>query len=206
MLKNSVKIQVKKQAGNFMNQDPSSTIVSFNDENLILVDKDDSVLGYKKKDECHEDGGILHRAFSIFIFNDNRELLLQKRSRDKLLWPLFWSNSCCSHPRQGETVDFAVERRLQEELGIKANVRYVYKFQYQARFKNIGSENELCYVFFGFYNEKISYNSSEIDEIRFIKIDDLTAEIAANPAGFTPWFKMEWEKITGLYLDDIPAK
>ena len=96
----------------------SHNVVSFDNEKLILVDKYDNVLGYKSKAECHEGEGILHRAFSIFIFNDKNQLLLQKRSAKKLLWPLYWSNSCCSHPRKGENYETATHRRLKEELGL----------------------------------------------------------------------------------------
>ena len=100
-----------------------NNVVSFDDEKLILVDKDDNVLGYKDKLSCHEGDGILHRAFSIFIFNKKKQLLLQKRSDQKLLWPLFWSNSCCSHPRQGEDYETAIHRRLKEELNIDTELK-----------------------------------------------------------------------------------
>jgi isopentenyl-diphosphate Delta-isomerase len=105
----------------------SSRTVSFDDENLVLVDKDDQAIGYKKKNQCHHNNGVLHRAFSILIFNDNNELLLQKRSRNKLLWPLFWSNSCCSHPRQGESLHQATQRRMNEELGFNTALKFIFK-------------------------------------------------------------------------------
>ena len=94
-------------------------IVSFDDEKLILVDESDNILGYETKVKAHEGIGILHRAFSLFIFNDKKELLIQKRSQDKPLWPMFWANSVCSHPRKGEEYDTAIHRRLKEELGIE---------------------------------------------------------------------------------------
>ena len=103
--------------------------VSFDDEMLILVNPKDEEIGWEDKARCHLGDGILHRAFSIFIFNDNNELLIQKRSDQKLLWPLFWSNSCCSHPRKGEKIESAAQRRMEEELGIKTRLKYLYKSQ-----------------------------------------------------------------------------
>src|SRR3970282_2858021 len=95
-------------------------IVSNDSEELILVDEHDREIGFKSKSECHTDKGVLHRAFSIFVFNGNNELLLQKRSPAKLLWPNYWSNACCSHPRRGERMEHAVTRRLHQELRFKS--------------------------------------------------------------------------------------
>ena len=113
-------------------------VVSFEDEKLILVDENDNAIGYENKDVCHNGAGILHRAFSIFIFNSNNELLLQQRHTDKRLWGAFWSNSCCSHPRKGESYPQATVRRLKEELGLDTKLRYLYRFQYQASFGDKG--------------------------------------------------------------------
>ena len=113
---------------------------------LILVDESDEELGFKSKSECHQGNGQLHRAFSVFIFNPSGELLIQKRSRDKALWDLHWSNSCCSHPQKNEQMQLAVKRRLKEELGIECPVHYLYKFTYHAKYKDVGSEHELCHV------------------------------------------------------------
>ena len=180
-------------------------IVSFENELLILVDGNDNEKGYDTKDVCHNDAGILHRAFSIFIFNDKKELLLQKRSGEKRLWPLFWSNSCCSHPRKGESYEYATARRLQEELGLKTNLTYLYKFQYQAQYKNEGSENELCSVFIGKSNKAPVVNDTEIAEWKYISLDELDAQLAENPDVFTPWFKMEWRELKLKYLEQILA-
>src|SRR3984957_14561184 len=116
---------------------------------LILVDEADRSLGVLSKALCHEGRGILHRAFSLLIFNERGELLIQQRSASKRLWPLFWSNSCCSHPRGEETMEAATQRRMLEELGITCSLRFLYKFQYQAQFDATGAENELCSVFIG---------------------------------------------------------
>ncbi|MCK5034005.1 MAG: isopentenyl-diphosphate Delta-isomerase [Calditrichia bacterium] len=181
----------------------SQNVVSFDDEKLILVDKNDNVLGYESKFDCHENDGILHRAFSIFIFNDRNQLLLQKRSNQKLLWPLFWSNSCCSHPRKGEDFKTAIHRRLKEELGIDTDLKYLFKFQYQAAFEDKGSENELCSVYIGRSDDNIIVNENEIAELKFIDIDQMEKEMEKHPEYFTPWFKMEWDRIIKEFKNDI---
>ncbi len=173
------------------------------EQKLIIVDPEDRILGFKNRNECHKGNGILHRAFSIFIFNDKKELLLQKRSKAKLLWPLFWSNSACSHPWVGEAFNETVRIRLMEELGIKAPLRFLFKFQYQARYRDVGSENEICSVFIGKTNETIRPNKHEIDDWKFIGISELNANIQKYPNQYTPWFKIEWERIQEEYLITI---
>jgi isopentenyl-diphosphate delta-isomerase len=178
-----------------------SRIVSFDNEPLILVDRHDKVLGYKTKVECHKGTGILHRAFSIFIFDSRKQLLIQQRSMQKLLWPLFWSNSCCSHPRKGETYEDAVNRRLLEELGIETQLVYLYKFVYQARFENIGSEYELCSVYLGSSDQPPVVNPNEIADWKYIAPEQLDEHMALNPDDYSPWFKMEWHSIRTEYID-----
>ncbi len=177
--------------------------VSFDDEPLILVNEQDEVVGYLDKASCHVGDGVLHRAFSIFIFNDKGELLLQQRSDQKWLWPLFWSNSCCSHPRKGEDMETAIHRRLQEELGFDAPLHYLYKFQYHARYNERGSENELCYVYIGKYDGSVQVNPNEIAAWRWISPEALEQEMAQHPERFTPWFKMEWERIRNEFWERI---
>src|SRR5271168_4249843 len=116
-------------------------------DTLILVDAADCRLGSMSKARCHEGRGVLHRAFSLLIFNGDGELLLQQRAPSKRLWPLYWSNSCCSHPRGAESMEMATRRRLYEELGIRCDLQFLFKFQYQAQFETAGSEQELCSVF-----------------------------------------------------------
>ncbi|MEE9119562.1 MAG: isopentenyl-diphosphate Delta-isomerase [Calditrichia bacterium] len=181
----------------------NNEIVSFNDEKLIVVDENDTIIDYKSKIECHRGNGILHRAFSIFIFNDLGQLILQKRSGQKLLWPLYWSNSCCSHPRKGETLDTAIHRRLEQELGIDTDLIYLYTFKYQVSFKEVGSENELCAVYIGKSDESVQVNENEIAEWRYLDPNDLTREVVDHPENFTPWFKMEWTKLTTEFMDKI---
>lgn len=177
----------------------NNTIVSFENERLILVDENDTICGYETKDKCHDGEGILHRAFSLFIFNSKGELLLQKRASGKRLWPLIWSNSCCSHPREGEDYAYATQRRLQEELGLQTALDYLYKFSYSAKWKDLGSERELCSVFIGHSDETPQINETEIAEWKFISPDELNRELKNNPDSYSPWFKMEWAEIQNNY-------
>ncbi|MFQ6004401.1 MAG: isopentenyl-diphosphate Delta-isomerase [Woeseia sp.] len=170
-------------------------IVSFESEELILVDSGDNEVGYLSKDKCHDGDGVLHRAFSLFVFNTDGELLLQQRSAGKRLWPLFWSNSVCSHPRKGETMEVATRRRLHEELDIEAELEFVYKFPYQAQFGEHGSENELCSVYLGETGQSFSANTNEIAAARYISREALENEVMTKPGQFTPWFRMEWERL-----------
>jgi isopentenyl-diphosphate delta-isomerase len=165
-------------------------------DTLILVDEADRGVGHLSKALCHEGRGILHRAFSLLIFNGSGELLLQQRASSKRLWPLFWSNSCCSHPRTGETLAAATQRRLQEELGIQCPLHFLFKFQYQAQFDETGAEHELCSVFIGRTTDPIRLNSEEILAHRWVSPAGLQAEMAGQGASnFTPWFMLEWARI-----------
>lgn len=181
----------------------NNQVVSFDDEKLILVDENDNVLGYEIKAKAHENDGMLHRAFSLFIFNDKKELLIQKRAQQKPLWPLFWANSVCSHPRKGEDYETAIHRRLKEELGIDTHLHVLYKFQYQARFDEVRSENELCSVYIGKSGEEIIANPNEIAEWNFVDLTQLKIDITENPLKYTPWFKMEFEEIRNSYMPKI---
>lgn len=178
-------------------------VVSFDDEKLILVDELDNITGYETKDICHNGQGILHRAFSIFIFNSKNELLLQQRDSSKRLWGNYWSNSCCSHPRKGESYEVATVRRLQEELGLKADLKFLFKFQYQATFGKEGSENELCSVYIGRSDQAPLVNKTEISDWKYISIDELNKDLQTNPESYTPWFKMEWQRMMDEHLEDI---
>jgi isopentenyl-diphosphate delta-isomerase len=170
---------------------------------LILVDHDDREIGFRSKEECHQGQGILHRAFSVFLFNDAGEILLQQRSGHKPLWPLYWSNSCCSHPRQGETVEFASRRRVREELGLDTALEFLYKFEYHAPFGDVGSERELCHVFAGHTSGAAAVDPDEIAAVRYISPEGLTQEIEADQSRFTPWMKMEWARLRAEFLNVI---
>jgi len=180
-------------------------VVSNASEELILVDELDREIGFKAKTDCHLGRGILHRAFSIFVFNSDNELLLQKRSLSKMLWPGYWSNTCCSHPRRGEVMSDAVTRRLEQELGFECPLEYLYKFKYQAQFGVWGAEHEVCSVYFGRYDGPVDVNVNEIAAWRFVGVDALERELNAKPDTFTPWFKMEWVHIQANYLNGMLA-
>lgn len=170
-------------------------VVSSEAEELILVDDEDREIGHDSKAQAHDGRGVLHRAFSLFIFNDAGELLLQQRSSRKRLWPLYWSNSCCSHPRRGENMEVAIERRLAQELGLSSELRFLYKFKYHAQFDDLGAERELCWVYGGFANGAVHANATEVAAWRYVAPAELDAEIARNPERFTPWLTLEWERI-----------
>lgn len=173
-------------------------------DNIILVDSQNEILGVASKNRCHDGKGILHRAFSVFVFNENSELLLQKRAVTKRLWPGYWSNSCCSHPYPGESNLSATSRRLKEELGISCK-KYseLYNFEYQASYRSQGSENELCFVVICRFDGTLAVNNDEVSETRWISLTDLEREIKNNPDQFTPWFKIEYTELSSTYIQRI---
>jgi isopentenyl-diphosphate delta-isomerase len=173
----------------------SRDVVSFDDEPLILVDEHDREVGFLDKASAHLGQGVLHRAFSLFVFNPQGELLLQQRASGKRLWPGFWSNTCCSHPRRGETMEKAIHRRLDEELGLQCPLQFLFKFEYQAQFDAEGAEHELCGVYAGRSAARPTVNINEISALRYISPDALDAEMKARPQTFTPWFKIEWGRL-----------
>ncbi|HEY6483010.1 MAG TPA: isopentenyl-diphosphate Delta-isomerase [Steroidobacteraceae bacterium] len=163
---------------------------------LILVDESDREVGHMSKAQCHQGRGVLHRAFSLLIFNPVGELLLQQRAATKRLWPLYWSNSVCSHPRRNETMEEATQRRLHEELGVHCPLRFLFKFQYQAQFDAAGAELELCSVFIGCCVSVLRINREEILAWCWISPQSLQTQMAGPGVGrFTPWFVLEWQRI-----------
>jgi isopentenyl-diphosphate Delta-isomerase len=183
-----------------LKQDTSDT------ELLILVDGADREVGYLGKRACHHGSGVLHRAFSLLIFNESGELLLQQRSARKPLWPLYWSNSCCSHPRRSESLDTAVHRRLREELGMSCPLQFLFKFQYQAQFDDAAGERELCSVFIGRCDQPVRSNPREVAAWRWISPPALLAELRQpGIERFTPWFRLEWERVWGDHRADLLA-
>jgi isopentenyl-diphosphate Delta-isomerase len=180
--------------------------IVLDDLELILVDAEDQKVGELSKALCHVGSGVLHRAFSLLIFNASGELLIQQRAATKRLWPLYWSNSVCSHPRATESMDAAVKRRLYEELGLSCPLRFVFKFQYQAQFDATGAENELCSVFIGRSTDPITINWEEINAWRWVSPEVLQREISTRGAReFTPWFLLEWARIWREHRDAVLA-
>jgi isopentenyl-diphosphate Delta-isomerase len=175
-------------------------------ERLILVDAADREVGQLGKAQCHAGRGVLHRAFSLLIFNGDGELLLQQRAPSKRLWPLYWSNSCCSHPRHTESMETAIHRRLREELGLSCPLQFLFKFEYQAQFDAAGAEHELCSVYIGRSNGRLRVNREEILAWRWMSPPALQAEMTGQEAGkFTPWFRLEWERAWREHRDAVLA-
>jgi isopentenyl-diphosphate Delta-isomerase len=180
--------------------------ISTDSEPLILVDETDREVGHLSKALCHSGQGVLHRAFSLLIFNDAGELLLQQRSAAKRLWPLYWSGSCCSHPRREETLQAAIHRRLREELGIGCELAFLFKFQYQAQYGAAGAEHELCSVFIGAHDGPLEVDPREIAGWRWVAPEALQEELAGPRASrLTPWFILEWTRIWRDHRAQIEA-
>jgi isopentenyl-diphosphate Delta-isomerase len=165
------------------------------DDLLIAVDERDEPLGPRGRADCHRGDGELHRAFSVYLFDGEARLLIQQRSAAKPLWPLHWANSCCSHPRWGEHIDDAAARRIGEELGLAVAVQPVFKFQYQARFGEHGSENELCTVYIGRADQVGTINTDEVAAWQFVAADALDRRLAADAASYTPWLRLAWQRL-----------
>ena len=161
-------------------------------EKVILVDENDTPVGLMPKLEAHQKG-ILHRAFSVFIFNSNHQLLLQKRAVSKYHSGGLWTNTCCSHPREGEETIDAANRRLIEEMGIKTNLRKVFDFIYKAELDNELTENEFDHVYYGVYDEDPTINTEEADDFKWIDMETLNNDIALNGQNYTVWFKIAFD-------------
>lgn len=157
-------------------------------DEIILVDHDDNAIGSEEKDACHRIPVKLHRAFSIFILNRERQMLIQKRASSKKTWPGFWSNACCSHPRKDEDVSKAATRRIQEELGFTCPLRHIFSFSYEAVYNEEFGESEIDHVLIGEFDGEVSPNMDEVDEWQFISLDQLTRDTKYNPEKYTPWF------------------
>ena len=160
-------------------------------EYVILIDPDDNEIGTAEKMSVHTGEGRLHRAFSIFVFNRAGALMLQQRSVRKHHFGGLWSNTCCSHPRPGESVDSAGHRKLVQEMGFDTQLREVHGFVYKAKDPGSGlTEHEFDHVLYGSFEETPQPNPAEVDAWRWIHPDDLHREIQNAPEVFTPWFKL----------------
>lgn len=163
------------------------------EEQVILVDQEDNPRGLMPKMEAHEKAE-LHRAFSVFIFNDKNELMLQQRAKHKYHSPLLWTNTCCSHQRDGESNIQAGKRRLFEEMGFVTDIKEVFSFIYKAPFDNGLTEHELDHVLIGYYNEDPIINRDEVEAFKWMTLDDVKTDIKNNPGLYTAWFKIIFEK------------
>lgn len=161
---------------------------------VILVDENDVAVGKMEKLQAHREG-LLHRAFSIFIFNKKGEMLLQKRARNKYHNGDLWTNSCCSHPLPGEKTIEAAFRRLKEEMGFTTELEKAFDFTYHVVFDNGLTEHEFDHVFIGEYNGAIFPNYNEVSDYRFMTIKEIRSSIKESPENFTAWFKIAFEKV-----------
>lgn len=163
-------------------------------EKIAIIDNLDNITGYLEKSEVHEKG-ILHRAFSIFIFNNKWELLIQKRTKEKYHSGGLWTNSCCSHQKEKESIIEAAHRRMKEEIGIECPLRKVFSFKYSVKFDNGLKENEIDYVFLGISNKTPLLNKDEAEDFKWVKLNELKKDIKTNPSKYTYWFKKALPKI-----------
>lgn len=163
------------------------------EEKVVLVTEKDEVLGLMEKMQAHENG-ILHRAFSVFLYNSKGEMLLQKRAAEKYHSPNQWTNACCSHPRMEETYEQAAKRRIKEELGIDCELEEKFWFIYKADVGQNLWEHELDHVFVGNYEGEFNLNKEEVAEVRYISLENLNLELENNPENFTEWFKIILEE------------
>lgn len=162
------------------------------EEFVVLVDQDDQKLGLMEKQQAHI-AGMLHRAFSVFVFNSKGELMIQQRAASKYHSPTLWTNTCCSHPRDNETYKEAAHRRLQEEMGFDCELEYKFNFIYKAHLENDLIEHELDHVFIGTFDEEPKLNPDEVMAYRWVELDDLKKDIDKNPQNYTAWFKIIFE-------------
>ena len=161
-------------------------------ENVILVNENDEKIGLMEKIEAHEKA-LLHRAFSVFSFNKKGQLLLQQRAASKYHSPLLWTNTCCSHQREGESNIEAGKRRLREEMGFVCELKELFVFTYKAPFDNGLTEHEIDHVMVGYYDENPEINREEAEAYKWMTIEEVKMDINKNPETYTVWFRIIFE-------------
>ncbi|MFT5859134.1 MAG: isopentenyl-diphosphate delta-isomerase [Flavobacteriaceae bacterium] len=170
-------------------------------EKVILVDENDHPLGEMEKMEAHSKG-LLHRVFSIFIFNENNELMLQRRALRKYHSGGLWTNSCCSHQGMGETTLAAGYRRLTEELNFTTELSVYFSFIYRAELGGGMIENELDHLLIGHYNDHPTPNQEEVDDVKFLSLKTIEEDIVINPDDYTAWFKVIFNRVNNSILSE----
>jgi isopentenyl-diphosphate Delta-isomerase len=163
------------------------------EEKVILVDINDKPIGFMNKMEAHEKA-VLHRAFSVFILNNKNEVMLQQRASHKYHSPLLWTNTCCSHQREGETNIQAGKRRLFEEMGFEVQLTELFHFIYKAPFDNGLTEHELDHVMIGRFENEPNINPEEVASWKWMHIDAIKEDMVVNPSIYTVWFKIIFDK------------
>ncbi len=171
-------------------------------EIIILVDRHDKKIGTEEKMKVHKEGK-LHRAFSIFVFNSKGELLLQKRAKSKYHSGGLWTNTCCSHPRQGESLEEAAHRRLKEEMGFDCRLKEIFSFTHKAKFANGLIENEFDHVFLGKFDGKPKSNPKEVEDWKWVSIDKLKKDISREPGKYAVWFKIALKRIKSSQIKEV---
>ncbi|MCB2221797.1 MAG: isopentenyl-diphosphate Delta-isomerase [Bacteroidetes bacterium] len=169
-------------------------------EFVVLVDPQDQPLGKMEKMKAHEKG-ILHRAFSAFVFNDRNELMLQQRAFTKYHSPGLWTNTCCSHPREDELPEEAVHRRMMEEMGFDCEVRKAFDFTYKADVGQGLIEHEFDHVFIGHSNQKPNLNPDEVNDWKYSTMEDIREDMKRNPDQFTVWFRIAFDEVERYLLN-----
>jgi isopentenyl-diphosphate delta-isomerase len=169
-------------------------------EEVVLVNEKDEPMGTMEKMAAHEQA-LLHRAFSVFVFNKNGDLLMQQRAFSKYHSGGLWTNTCCSHPRPGEEVADAATRRLQEEMGFTTSLAKAFDFTYKAAFDNGLTEHEFDHVFTGMYEGPIHFNPNEVAAYAFIPVGELEAQIQETPERFTAWFHIAYPTLKAWMAD-----
>lgn len=168
-------------------------------EEVILVNEHDEVTGAMEKMEAHRKG-VLHRAFSIFIFNSKGEMLLQQRAYSKYHSGGLWTNACCSHPQPGEETKNAAARRLKEELGFETTVKKIFDFIYKAEFDNGLTEHEFDHVFTGEYDGELNLNKDEVNDYCYKKFGEIKHSLQTHPQKYTAWFHLAFPKIEDWWI------
>lgn len=163
------------------------------EEQVILVNENDEPIGLMPKLEAHQKA-VLHRAFSVFILNDKNEIMLQQRASEKYHSPLLWTNTCCSHQRDGETNIQAGTRRLFEEMGFETPLQELFHFIYKAPFDNGLTEHELDHVMIGKYNQAPKINREEVENWKWMSIAAIKTDMTQNPTIYTVWFKIIFDE------------
>jgi len=172
---------------------------------VILVNEKDEPIGLMPKMEAHEKA-LLHRAFSVFVMNAKGETMLQQRAKHKYHSPLLWTNTCCSHQREGESNIDAGKRRLMEEMGFTTDLKELFNFVYKAPFDNGLTEHEFDHVMVGYFEEEPNINPDEVADWKWMQPKDVKKDIAENPNEYTEWFKIIFERFYDHLMENTPVQ
>lgn len=170
-------------------------------EQVVLVDEKDNEIGLMEKIEAHRKA-LLHRAFSVFVLNKAGEVMMQQRAHEKYHSGGLWTNTCCSHPRKGESPEEAAHRRLVEEMGFDCPMEKLFEFVYRADFDNGLTEHEYDHLFVGYYDEEPDLNPEEAADWKWMSLEEITRDLVTNPTHYTEWFKIIFDR----FKQNIPTR